>query len=515
MQHYGMEENRALDAQCASERSMPSRLAVSKLKVMSLADKKRCICKYVCIDLANLLRCALTAGISADTLCETEFGNIPLLVVAAQCKSVRCLKALLAKGASCVPVDEDGRMALHHSAYLNDTACMRLLLDAGAQLDAKDSSDASTPLSLAAQEGHVEACSLLLAAGASVDARNEDERTALHTAARFGHVGFISALLDAGAELEARDTLLRTPLGSAARAGKLKALKALLARGADPNAAENLGHTPLVESILAKHTSCVQTLLPVSDLSIISQQGYIAFHVCIGCGNQECFQLLLPLTSDVDVRTVPGVDSDGEPVRSFNWTPLQLACSLGQHNMVKALLRRGASRTSRNSVLRTPLHEACSAGHLSCVVQLLGKPGEYQLTPDEVNATSETGHTPLHSAAENGHTQCCGALLAAGARLDATTPAGHTALMTAQFFHPENAELHELLSGRGLATAPGTVCDNCGAPEAETRLRACSGCLVSRFCSAACSSAAWPAHKDECRRLQAERNEATALKAVS
>ena len=173
--------------------------------------------------------------------------------------------------------------------------------------------------------------------------------------------------------------------------------------------------------------------------------------------------------------------------------------------MVKALLRMGASRTSRDSEQCTPLHVACYAGQLSCVAQLLGKPGDYKLNPDEVNAADDIAWTPLHYAAGNAHMQCCGALLAAGARLDATTSDGHTPQMVAQHQHTANAELHELLSGRGPANAPGTVCDNCGASEAEKRLRACSGCLVARYCCDACLCAAWPAHKEECQRLQAAR----------
>ena len=78
--------------------------------------------------------------------------------------------------------------------------------------------------------------------------------------------------------------------------------------------------------------------------------------------------------------------------------------------------------------------------------------------------------------------------------------------MAAQHHHPANAELHELLLGRGTAAhAPGTVCDNCGASEAETRLRSCTGCLVARFCGDSCRRAAWPAHMEECRRAQAAR----------
>jgi hypothetical protein len=116
---------------------------------------------------------------------------------------------------------------------------------------------------------------------------------------------------------------------------------------------------------------------------------------------------------------------------------------------------------------------------------------------------------PLHAAAFQGHSRICGKLLAAGARLDAVTLAGFTPLMCAEQEHPANTALLDLLAGRGPAHPPGTVCDGCGRPETEVRLRTCDGCLVARYCGNACAKAAWPAHKAECRRLQAAREERT------
>ena len=138
---------------------------------------------------------------------------------------------------------------------------------------------------------------------------------------------------------------------------------------------------------------------------------------------------------------------------------------------------------------------------------LLGRHGAYKLTPDGVNAADENGWTPLHYAAFPGHSQICGKLLAAGARLDAVTSDGATPLMYAEQEHPANTALLDLLAGRGPVHPPGTVCDGCGRPETEVRLRTCDGCLVARYCGSACAKAAWPAHKAECRRLQAAREE--------
>jgi len=219
----------------------------------------------------------------------------------------------------------------------------------------------------------------------------------------------------------------------------------------------------------------------------------------------ECFELLLPLISDVDVRTVAGVMLDGSPVPFFNETPLYMACSYGHPDMVKTLLLHGASRTARDSNLRTPLHEASRCGHLLCVTQLLGKQGRYKLTPDEVNAADVNGWTPLHSAAFYGHSEICGVLIAAGVRLDAVDSYGTTPLMLAQQKDPSKTALLDLLAGRGPAHPPGMVCDECGTPDAEVRLSTCTGCLVARYCGSACSAAAWPAHKAECKRVQAAR----------
>jgi hypothetical protein len=139
------------------------------------------------------------------------------------------------------------------------------------------------------------------------------------------------------------------------------------------------------------------------------------------------------------------------------------------------------------------------------VALLVGRPGRYKLTPDEVNATDVNGFTPLHFATACGHIQCCGMLIAAGARLDVRSADGSTPLMLAQQKHPANAELHALLAGSGQAQAPGTLCDHCGEPEAETKLKSCVDCLVARYCSTACANTAWRSHKTECRRITAAR----------
>ena len=222
MERNNEAEDRALDAQCASKRTIPSRIAVTKLKAMSLADKTRCLAIYAQEDLGNLVRCALAAGISADTRWGED--NTPVLCIAAQYGSSRALHALLAGGASHALADKDGWTAAHQSAFHGHAACLRLLLDAGAQSEAKSVSG-STPLHYAAQEGRVEACELLLLSGASVAARDCDQHTALHWALQCGHAVVIDRLVTAGAELEARDKNERTAGAGSVRLRILASLR--------------------------------------------------------------------------------------------------------------------------------------------------------------------------------------------------------------------------------------------------------------------------------------------------
>jgi ankyrin repeat protein len=496
-------EYRVKEALCASPNSQASLVAVAELKALPPADQAAYFRKVALWDLANLARCALAANVSADA-CAGE-NNTPVLSVAAKSGSLRVLKVLLDGGANVKLADKEGWTAAHQASYSGQAKCLRILLAAGVVKEAKEIYGL-TPMHLAAQEGHAECLRILLAAGAEKEAKEERGGTPLHWAAHKGHAEVVVVLLSAGCAVDARNNEQATPLHFAALKGHLPVVQQLLERDASPNAVDFLGNTPLMDAIMHKQALCVAELLQVTDLSIANMTGRTTFHVCACTGNIECFELLLPLMSDVDVRSARGVLPNGEPVPFFNCTPLHHACSFGQQAIAKALLRKGASRTARASDQRTPLHEACQNGHLFLVALLVGRPGRYKLTPDEVNAADVAGFTPLHFAAGNGHIQCCGVLIAAGALLDVRAVCGRTPLMDAQQCQPANTELHALLAGGGAAQARGTLCDHCGEPEAETKLKSCIDCLVARYCSVACANAAWRSHKSECRRITAARN---------
>ena len=69
----------------------------------------------------------------------------------------------------------------------------------------------NTPLKVAAVWGDPDAIHLLLDAGADIDARNEHGFTALHHAAQQGHIAAAKALIQRGANLALLDDEGRTP----------------------------------------------------------------------------------------------------------------------------------------------------------------------------------------------------------------------------------------------------------------------------------------------------------------
>jgi ankyrin repeat protein len=87
---------------------------------------------------------------------------------------------------------------------------------------------------------------LLLENGADIEARDSDYgRTPLSWAAERGSAAVVKLLLKKGADIEATDNYCRTPLSWAAERGEEAVVKLLLEKGADVKAMDNkYGHPP-------------------------------------------------------------------------------------------------------------------------------------------------------------------------------------------------------------------------------------------------------------------------------
>jgi ankyrin repeat protein len=105
------------------------------------------------------------------------------------------------------------------------------------------SADSKADLIQAVRDDDMVGVNTLIAQGADVNARYEDDRTALMIAAWYGYIEIIYLLNQAGAELDARDTDGWTALMHASYNGHVEAVTLLVQFGADVTVENNDGQT--------------------------------------------------------------------------------------------------------------------------------------------------------------------------------------------------------------------------------------------------------------------------------
>lgn len=114
----------------------------------------------------------------------------------------------------------DGYTALHFAAFFAKPEAARILLEAGAPVDAVAQNEMRVqPLHSAGAGRHTEICRLLLAAGADVNARQSGGFTPLHEAAQNGDPEMVELFLSAGADPAATTDDGRTSAEIADEAG--------------------------------------------------------------------------------------------------------------------------------------------------------------------------------------------------------------------------------------------------------------------------------------------------------
>ena len=163
---------------------------------------------------------------------------------------VAALREKLREYPSLALANDRGRNLICAAAIAWDVPRLRLLLEFGADVEAKDAGGHNPLYRVANGRGREEegqtALELLIGHGANVNqVTGIGGMTPLHMSARRGTTQIAEALLDAGAEIEARDKNGKTPLRRAVNCGQERMVCLLLSRGADPRSTDKNGRTPL------------------------------------------------------------------------------------------------------------------------------------------------------------------------------------------------------------------------------------------------------------------------------
>jgi truncated hemoglobin YjbI len=154
-----------------------------------------------------------------------------------------------------------GRTLLHAASAAGDATTVELLLRLGSDRSVTDMGGHTALYHVGngcQVPGGGDVVRLLVRAGANVDACGGVKHcTALHMAARRGNVEVAGALLDCGADIEARDSAGDTPLRRSVNCNKVAVAALLVSRGADVSSHGSKGLTPLS----AARTSAMRNML--------------------------------------------------------------------------------------------------------------------------------------------------------------------------------------------------------------------------------------------------------------
>jgi ankyrin repeat protein len=239
---------------------------------------------------------AVLVDAGADLSAVDSFG-FGVCRFAARNRRSEVLDLLVARGVDCNG-PPGSHTPLHLAALAVNPDTMRILIDAGADLNARDR-DGFTPLHTAARARDIGVFRLLLESGADVHAVNETAMaTMCHCAVGHGGGEIIVALYRAGADLDAPNKLGRTPLIAAAGAHDGgDALVALVALGVRAHECPmnqviylpNAGLTYLAGGIVdgavsASNVAAATERVAAFQLSLLRP---IAFNVCVGLHSLE------------------------------------------------------------------------------------------------------------------------------------------------------------------------------------------------------------------------------------
>ena len=202
---------------------------------------------------------------------------------------------LIKAGADVNIAKGQGRAALHNAAMNGHYNCLKLLIQAGANVNHSISINQVTPLMLAAQHGFLNCVQELIEAGADVNATDKNGRTALMEAAH-GKKGTctdcVKLLVNAGADVNRRnhDGQNALLLAGGWRNYCFERIEYLIKQGSSVNGKDSGGYTSLMQAAMNGYDDFLN-VAPLSTIDV-NAQGNEDGKDCLDSGcRREPFQL--------------------------------------------------------------------------------------------------------------------------------------------------------------------------------------------------------------------------------
>ncbi|KAL4238675.1 Ankyrin repeat [Mactra antiquata] len=303
----------------------------------------------------------------------------------------------------------------------------RLLLDQGANVNGLEQKQKRTAVYYAIKQKHMEMLDLLLKHNPRLDTIDCKGRSILYlccelTDTRFFHkvIGaspnFSKSIMNQPADEE------KTPVIIACQNGNSEQLKHLLENGATVKASDTSGKSALHHCADNLETQCAEMLLEKdkSILEVKDEQGYTALALAVLVGNTNLIKLLLEKGADIHT-------DDNEGHKLSHW-----AAVCGHLKVLDILINNKAEMSSPDNHHAYPIHYAAqmnssNSGNTESRIseKVLRKFIDCKV---ELDVLDDAGRQPLLWAACSGNADSCRMLLKAGADINSTDQDDLTAL---------------------------------------------------------------------------------------
>jgi ankyrin repeat protein len=269
------------------------------------------------------------------------------LFFAVQAANKKAAEALIKAGAD-LNFDAGDGSPLHVAAMNGFTGISELLIANGAQVNGVTKTDRATPLHLAAGKGQLEEIRLLLEKGADIEAKDKTAATPLNFAVASHQAPAATLLVSSNAIVDAADIYGMTPLYKAVLNSDDSLTRLFLEKGANPDVVDVNGGTPLITAVGRVYvTGCALLLQHKANPNYKDRKGRTALHYATSRqGYARITELLLNSGAD------PNIQDD------YALTPLAYAAgasldrnqtrSSGDPEICRILLQHGAEM--RNSI---------------------------------------------------------------------------------------------------------------------------------------------------------------------
>eukprot|EP01132_Coremiostelium_polycephalum_P000001 gene1-1_t len=361
---------------------------LSKGACQNYKDNNQMVPLYIAIRKGHIhLVNLLIAGAGKDS--QDVDGNTALHV-AALSRKVEVIKKLVALGADINIKNKQGLMPIHLMTSQDSPSLTPQLIAALGLSETDKMAHLNIALHNAILAGSLYLTQQLIGLGADVNAKDILGRHPLHVAIQHGYAKMVCPLLSAGAHIEATDSAGNTALHLAVRKGDLEAVAFLMSHKAEQQVKNKKGETPLYLAIIHEHVAISEELLKLFNIKLTRNdlQENSLLHQAISVGD-------LLLVKEI-LRDQAGYKIDINAQNFFKKTPLHLAASLGNEEIIAALLAVAVTPCQQDAHGNTPLHCAVQQGHQKVVEMFMCLPRVEEM----VSIKNDQGYTLLHEAVE-------------------------------------------------------------------------------------------------------------------